>query len=340
MKIAGETYKEQNVFGSFLTVPDCIVVGSNKIGSGHGEAKFYFAPKDVMHSFYGPDGFKVKCIMLRSDLLSYMNAIKSEYINPSYEYGAKYKSAKKTPLSDLWLERYQKVKNLQEVVEFTLEDQSQIGGDRGYVKSCGEGYQILREIALPLCSYISVFELTGKFNEKIFYWKLFVDFDAILERQVKPLVFSYGTKKTSEQILSVEEPEYSSVSKASSQARIGQGTYRDKLLEECSFCPITMVNDERLLIASHIKPWAVSNDREKVDPKNGFILAPDIDKLFDKGFITFTQDRRIHLSNIISPLNYKRMGLKDNTFYQALPIDDKRAAYLEFHNSSVYKGIL
>ena len=33
------------------------------------------------------------------------------------------------------------------------------------------------------------------------------------------------------------------------------------------YCPFTMINDERLLRASHIKPWVVSNDKEKLDPK-------------------------------------------------------------------------
>lgn len=49
-------------------------------------------------------------------------------------------------------------------------------------------------------------------------------------------------------------------------ARNGHGKYREALLEECPFCPITMLNDEHLLIASHIKPWAASNDKEKIDP--------------------------------------------------------------------------
>ena len=72
------------------------------------------------------------------------------------------------------------------------------------------------------------------------------------------------------------------------RARKGQGIYRDKMLQECPFCPITMINDERLLIASHIKPWAVSSDDEKLDPKNGFMLSPLYDKLFDRGLMTFT----------------------------------------------------
>ena len=42
------------------------------------------------------------------------------------------------------------------------------------------------------------------------------------------------------------------------KGRNGQQKYREKLLEQCPFCPFTMVADDRLLIASHIKPWAVA----------------------------------------------------------------------------------
>ena len=122
------------------------------------------------------------------------------------------------------------------------------------------------------------------------------------------------------------------------KARIGQGKYRELLLEECPFCPITMISDDRLLIASHIKPWAVSTDKEKIDPQNGFMLSPLYDKLFDRGFITFTDDKHVQLSNWISAQNWKRIGIHDNDFFQALPINEARKVYLEFHRKSVFKG--
>ena len=117
------------------------------------------------------------------------------------------------------------------------------------------------------------------------------------------------------------------VSKELSYARIGQGKYREALLEECPYCPITLINDERLLIASHIKPWAVSTNKERLDPKNGYMLSPLYDRLFDRGLITFTNDRKLHVSNWISPKNVERMNLQEGKFYQQLPMDEKRAYY-------------
>lgn len=334
MKINGEEYKSISVFPTMMTVPDCVVARSNKLGTGNGEAKFYVASKETMYDFFGPEKFKVKCFMLKSDLIAYMTAIKNEYMTPSQNY------AQKDNFPTLWSERLVMINNLPNVIEFTMEDQYQIGGPRGYIKSQDEGYQIIRKIALPLVSYIYV-EKVGSEIDPLFYWKLFVDFDAIWEKQNGPLVFNYGKKQEDDRNLAyaekakITEP----VQQELRKAREGQGKYREKLLEQCRFCPITMISDERLLIASHIKPWAASLDNEKIDPYNGYMLSPMYDKLFDRGFITFTENRHVILSDFISPFTWKQIGLKNDTFIKALPIDDKRLEYLKFHHDSVFKGV-
>ncbi len=122
------------------------------------------------------------------------------------------------------------------------------------------------------------------------------------------------------------------------QSQIAQDEYRRKLLEECPFCPITMINEESLLIASHIKPWAVSDSVERIDPNNGFILSPLYDKLFDRGYITFSNDKRVSISNWLSRQVKERIGIKENQFFQFLPINDARIRYLEYHRSTVFKG--
>lgn len=177
-------------------------------------------------------------------------------------------------------------------------------------------------------------KLTDNAGTPIFYWKLFADFDAIADKE-NALVFKYGKKK--EKPTPKEKKEETKTLQLR-QARVGQGQYREKLLDECPFCPITMINDERLLIASHIKPWAVANDKERLDPKNGFMLSPLYDKLFDRGLMTFTDDRRVRISNWLSPKNKQRIGIKEDAFIQFLPLDDARKAYLDFHRNMVFKG--
>ena len=331
MIINGESLPTLAVFPSMMTVPDCIVTSSNKLGHGHGEAKFYIASKEEMYDFYGREKFSAKCFMLKSDLLAYLQAIKNEYFSPSQDY------AQKDKLPQLWNERLQMVSELDDVVFFNANDQYQIAGPRGYINSTDEAYQIIRKIALPLVSYIYV-EKVGSVTAPLFYWKLFVDFDAIWERQCEPLVFSYGKQKDKFGV-PVEAPvKETEVQKETRKAREGQGKYREQLLEQCRYCPFTMISDERLLIASHIKPWAASDDNEKIDPYNGYMLSPMFDKLFDRGYITFTENRHLILSEFISPYTWKQINVKNDTFYKQLPMDDKRIEYLKFHHQSVFKG--
>ena len=240
-------------------------------------------------------------------------------------------------MASLWEERVKHINSLPPVIEFSIQDQKQISGPRGYVNSSDDAYRLIREISLPNLTYISALRLRDNKGSTIFYWKLFADFEAI-ENIKTALVYTYG-KKNSEQKGTKENTKQSTKKDEQLRyARVGQGIYREKLLQECPFCPITMINDERLLIASHIKPWAVSTDIERLDPKNGFMLSPLYDKLFDRGFITFTDERRMQVSNWLSPQNIRRCGLTDNSFIQLLPLDEKRLEYLAYHREFVFKG--
>ena len=330
MDICGQKFTIKDTFDTPITVPDCIVVTQNKLGTGHGEAKLYIASKDRMREFYGGEGFDAKCFILKQDLITYMHAMKSEYLYPSQEYKGR------NEFAQLWEERMKKIEALDDMIEFSIHDQAQIEGSRGYVNSSDQGYKLIRELSLPLVSYISAMELTDVHNNPIYYWKLFADFEAISDK-ANATVFRYG-KKEKLNAKNLRERNGEKKENELRQARIGQGLYREKLLNECPFCPITMINDERLLIASHIKPWAVADNKEKIDPKNGLILSPLYDKLFDKGFITFTDERRVKISNWLSPQNQKRIGLKNGDFFQLLPMDDERKKYLEYHRNYVFKG--
>lgn len=138
MIIGGHKFSFENTLDSAVTVPDCFVKAGSKLGSGNGEAKLYIASKTVMYPFFGHEGFRAKCFMLRSDLEAYMNALHAEYINPSQPY----RGAGEMP--ELWKSRMREIQGLNQVVEFTVAAQDQIEGLRGYVSSRDKGYQLIR----------------------------------------------------------------------------------------------------------------------------------------------------------------------------------------------------
>jgi putative restriction endonuclease len=116
--------------------------------------------------------------------------------------------------------------------------------------------------------------------------------------------------------------------------RVGQATFRSKLERlwgrKCCVTGATV-----LLNASHIKPWALSNDRERLDPFNGLLLSPLYDKAFDQGLISFNEAGRILLS---SRLATSAKQLCINTTAIVRPLSPVSLQYLEFHRTSIFQS--
>ncbi|MGW9329227.1 HNH endonuclease [Bosea sp. NPDC055594] len=113
-------------------------------------------------------------------------------------------------------------------------------------------------------------------------------------------------------------------------ARIGQGQFRKNLIDLWKKCPITNVEIVSILRASHIKPWANSTNIERVDPYNGILLSPNMDALFDKGFISFKDDGSIIISHQIGADGMRALGGDARI---KLRFDPKHFPYLAFHRS-------
>ena len=121
------------------------------------------------------------------------------------------------------------------------------------------------------------------------------------------------------------------------KARKGQGKFREDLLSINGKCPITGVTDTNFLIASHIKPWSkCDNNKERLDPYNGFALSPVADKLFDSGFISFTDQGKLLLSNCVDVNEVKKMGI-DLEIDIIIFIKYEQRSYLQFHRNYIFK---
>ncbi|MBR5317863.1 MAG: HNH endonuclease, partial [Lachnospiraceae bacterium] len=113
------------------------------------------------------------------------------------------------------------------------------------------------------------------------------------------------------------------------KARIGQGDFRDKIIAKYdSKCIVTGISDQRLLVASHIKPWAVCNNTERLSAENGLLLSPLYDKLFDCGLMTFSKDGRLHLSSRLNPQDISKFKLPRCSYFD-LKVSSDLAINLE-----------
>jgi putative restriction endonuclease len=119
-------------------------------------------------------------------------------------------------------------------------------------------------------------------------------------------------------------------------ARRGQGIFRSRVLEFERTCPLTSVETPQLLIASHIKPWRVCGTAaERLDGANGLLLAPHVDRLFDRGLISFGDDGEVLVSSRLAPLELRRLGLHDACAKGCRPFHARQANYLAFHRANV-----
>jgi hypothetical protein len=117
-------------------------------------------------------------------------------------------------------------------------------------------------------------------------------------------------------------------------SRIGQGQYRNNLEQHEVGCRITGITDGRFLTASHIKPWSKSNDFEKLDGNNGLLLSPHVDRLFDRGYITFEDSGALMLCSSLPPEVVTAWGL--SVGFEQRPLTKKQAAYMEYHRSKIF----
>ena len=124
----------------------------------------------------------------------------------------------------------------------------------------------------------------------------------------------------------------------------------DNYGEQCAFCAFTprLLSRKRLLIASHIKPWADCNDEERLDASNGVAACPTHDAAFDTGLITVTSENRVHRAQLLDDSILVDPGVKQY-FGRSLRKTLRKprggvppgAAYLTWHRQHTYlDGIL
>lgn len=81
---------------------------------------------------------------------------------------------------------------------------------------------------------------------------------------------------------------------ARTRPRIGQGTFRSRLLDAYERrCAITGEHTEIVLDAAHIQPYLGPRSNH---PQNGLLLTQEFHTLFDRGYVTVTPELEVRIS--------------------------------------------
>lgn len=124
--------------------------------------------------------------------------------------------------------------------------------------------------------------------------------------------------------------------KAVVMARRGQGLFKQNVQRIETACRVTKVDQIQHLRASHCKPWRDASNAERLDGENGLLLTPDVDHLFDRGFISFEDGGKMLVSPVAHRESIRRMGLEDALNTNVGHFSDGQKTYLAFHRESVF----
>ncbi len=118
-------------------------------------------------------------------------------------------------------------------------------------------------------------------------------------------------------------------------ARRGQGVFRHNVRLVEKRCRLTYLEDSRHLIASHIKPWKVSQGEEKISQNNGLLLSPHVDHLFDGGLITFENSGKLLVSDSLERNVLEKWKLTNN--FEPTVLNSEQQYFMQYHRDFVFK---
>ena len=120
--------------------------------------------------------------------------------------------------------------------------------------------------------------------------------------------------------------------------RVGQDVYRNALLKYWNgACSVTGCTLKAALRASHAKPWKdCTSDAERLNVFNGFLLTANLDALFDKGYISFTDEGLIMVSSVLNYSDFRGLGI--NSELKLRWIEESHLEFLKYHREHIWKN--
>ncbi|HMA10373.1 MAG TPA: HNH endonuclease, partial [Steroidobacteraceae bacterium] len=119
------------------------------------------------------------------------------------------------------------------------------------------------------------------------------------------------------------------------EARNGLGQFRSSVERVEGACRVTGVMDRRHLRAVHIKPWESCGDAERLDGCNGLLLSPHVAHLFERGYISFSEDGQLLVARQLNSTVLKRWAI--SLPIAARPFVARQKPYLAWHREHVFE---
>ena len=116
--------------------------------------------------------------------------------------------------------------------------------------------------------------------------------------------------------------------------RSGQGRYKLAVVDLWQSCSVTGCGNPNLLLASHIIAHKNSESHERLDPHNGLLLTPNLDRLFDRGLISFQEDGKSLIARRVDAETRRHFGVHPGLKLRHIP--RATAPYLACHREAFH----
>jgi len=174
----------------------------------------------------------------------------------------------------------------------------------------------------------------SRLDKKVWH-EFFEDWEAMAYESERKMMAIRGDEVN---ILDQKIPE-GKTKEAIVKSRVNQHFFRKMILASYnSKCCITGLPLEKLLVASHIIPWA-KDSKNRLNPQNGLCLNALHDKAFDAGLLTIDESYRVVLSKEILDLNDKNVKLIQDTEGVKISFPNRfmpRQDFLQYHRENVF----
>jgi hypothetical protein len=118
-KVHNKVFRFDKTIPEEFSIVDSFVQITQQTGTGNGEKKFYFGGQGTPNiDFFGGRYFKARSFISRDNLISHLNDLKPEYMNPTQKYNPRKRG--KDDLSDTFIPRLDMLKGLNKYHEFSL----------------------------------------------------------------------------------------------------------------------------------------------------------------------------------------------------------------------------
>jgi predicted restriction endonuclease len=272
-----------------------------------------------------------RCLFSKSNLMKYLFDTQLEHSAQEQVY--------QSDISKIFEEKRQSILELpNEITYFSIYDVSDRASStshRAYIRSDDNIWKIWRKLVLPKISYLSILKLLpissyGTLVKPLFFFRIFVDY------QFRSIVHPSLELNISPSQMGVQLG-----ANRKSYNRIGGDSFRKSVIDHMPQCPFTKISDEKLLVASHIKPYSIcikeGRQDQALDYLNGLALTPTFDKLFDQGYITFTDTGELICGTLLTAYTWEKLNVNPRMKNRMRIYPEKRSEYLEFHRNFVFQ---